>query len=336
MMPASLMGTKLGVIFHDIFPHPILLILLSVTLFYLTYRSVLQGKKLAKEESARNIVATETQTQEKNIPLVCLGCENDILMGQYAPENVKKRIKEIEDEESQLFPRNKIISIISLFIVLILSMIIEGSKGMESIIGIKVCSASYWLSISIFCIFCAIVTIMNAREINSRASEKAELGIKIPLDEVSWNLRKIFQYSAYGFFAGILSAIFGIGGGMILSPVFVQLGMLPEVVSATGGLFVMFTTASSSIILMYQGYWKLWYGILFGIVGVGSSLLSIYLISGIVKKYGRPSIIVFILAGVILISGITISAVGFYQDYEKYGTLNSAQLWSFRNYCSVS
>ena len=60
---------------------------------------------------------------------------------------------------------------------------------------------------------------------------------------------------------------------MILSPVLVQLGMLPEVVSATGGLFVLFTTAASSSVLMYEGYWVVSYGIILGIVSILSSVL---------------------------------------------------------------
>ena len=72
-------------------------------------------------------------------------------------------------------------------------------------------------------------------------------------------------YSMYRLIAGVLSEIFGIGEGMLLSWVLVQLGMLPKVVIATCGLF---TSAVGFAVLWYEGHWIASYAMVLGIISI--------------------------------------------------------------------
>eukprot|EP00826_Nyctotherus_ovalis_P002191 TRINITY_DN10416_c0_g1_i8.p1 TRINITY_DN10416_c0_g1~~TRINITY_DN10416_c0_g1_i8.p1 ORF type:complete len:418 (-),score=83.79 TRINITY_DN10416_c0_g1_i8:136-1389(-) len=332
MLPASLFGTKFGVIVHDMFPRPALFLLLSVTLLYLSYCSYMRGNKLAESELQQRL-----KPVSKAAPMISLERMSD---DEFVPAGrvsvlEKQRIFEIEEQEARPLPPKKAFLILVLFACMMISIIIEGSKGLPSLVGIGLCSTGYWLSFILFIMICVVIVAINAHDINALATEKRLLGIKLTADDVDWTWPKIVQYSAYGVFAGILSAIFGIGGGMILSPVLVQLGMEPEVVSATGGLFVLFTTASSTAILMYEGHWIVSYGLILGTVSILSSVLSIWVVSGLIKKYGRPSIIVYIMAVVIAVSAVVLTSAGFYQDYVEYGTIFSAAAWSFHNFCKA-
>jgi len=324
-LPSSLIGTKLGLLIHDTFPHPVLMIILTLTFVLLSYLSLLKGLKLSQKE--------KVQIKENNDDLQNLLKIEDL---NEQDEIKKQEIKRIEDEEANMFPLKKIFIIFALFVCLMLSILIEGTKVMDSIFGISKCSVFYWLSLSMFCVICLVASIIAANDINSRTNKKIELGfIKVKDDESeNWDATKLIKYTFYGIGAGILSSIFGIGGGMVLSPVFIQLGMPPLVVTSTSGVFVLFTTASSSIILISEGYWEYSLGIMFGIIGLISVILSINFITDVVRRNGRQSIIIYIMAIVIFISGFTISGVGFYKDYKKYGVIFSKEIWSFKNFCN--
>ena len=332
MLPASLLGTKFGVIIHDIFPRSVLFILLSITLLYLAYCSYARGNKLAAAERMKII-----EPEVKATPMLTLERMSDDEFVPTGRASVldKQRALEIEAEEAKPIPPKKIFLILVLFAFMMISVIIEGSKGLPSLVGVELCSGGYWLSFASFIAICAIIVVINARDISFLATEKRLLGIKLTKDDVDWTWQKIMKYSIYGTIAGILSAIFGIGGGMILSPVLLQLEMEPEVVAATGALFVLFTTASSTFILMYEGYLITSYAIALGTVSILSSLLSIWLVTGFIKRHGRSSLVVYIMAIIIGVSAIVLTSVGFYQDYKYYGTIFSSVTWSFHNFCKV-
>lgn len=68
----------------------------------------------------------------------------------------------------------------------------------------------------------------------------------------------------YTFIAGLLGGIVGIGGGIILSPLFLQLGMLPNVVSNTNQYLVLISTISVTSQFLYMGVLNIPYAIYLG------------------------------------------------------------------------
>lgn len=327
MLPASLLGTKLGVIIHDVFPKPVLLIALTVTLSYLSYRTLLQGLSRARKGQAKASFMPLIEKEEKGTELKC-----EVEPGA-ATSARSDRLEEIMREESKIIPTRKTAMIVALFGLLVITMFVEGGKGVASVFGVQLCSGEYWMSIIIFGGACVGLTYLIGKNNIVLAIEKHEIGYKFESDDIIWNWAKIVEYCIYGMLAGILSATFGIGGGMLLAPLFAELGMLPEVVTSTSSLFVLITTGASSVILMSQGYWDVSYGILTVIVSLCASFLSIYLIAGIVKALGKPWIVLYILSAVIFISGIAITSVGFYNSYVEYGTLFAEKEWIFHNFC---
>ena len=44
-------------------------------------------------------------------------------------------------------------------------------------------------------------------------------------------------------FAGFLAGMFGIGGGIVIGPLMLEMGMVPEVAAATSAFMILFTTS---------------------------------------------------------------------------------------------
>jgi len=63
------------------------------------------------------------------------------------------------------------------------------------------------------------------REVNYRKS----INYPYTSGEVSWSTDIIIKYPIYAFFGGVLAGLLGIGGGLIMGPLLLDLGLHPLV-----------------------------------------------------------------------------------------------------------
>ena len=49
-------------------------------------------------------------------------------------------------------------------------------------------------------------------------------------NDIKWNSDIFFYYPIYGFFSGVMAALLGVGGGLILVPLLLELGIHPLVI----------------------------------------------------------------------------------------------------------
>ena len=56
-----------------------------------------------------------------------------------------------------------------------------------------------------------------------------------------------------GFFGGFIAGAFGLGGGVVFSPILLALGMPPRVSSSTGSYLITFSKISSCLIYAIAG-----------------------------------------------------------------------------------
>ena len=73
--------------------------------------------------------------------------------------------------------------------------------------------------------------------------------------------------------SGCLSAMLGIGGGLIISPLLLEIGLHPLIASSTSNFLVLFTSSSTSIQFSLFGMVKQDYGLILLIPG--ESLFSL-------------------------------------------------------------
>jgi uncharacterized membrane protein YfcA len=66
----------------------------------------------------------------------------------------------------------------------------------------------------------------------------------------SKNLKKLL---CLGFFGGFIAGAFGLGGGVVFSPILLSLGMPPRVSSSTGSYLITFSKISSCLIYAIAG-----------------------------------------------------------------------------------
>merc|ERR1719419_2050778 len=87
-----------------------------------------------------------------------------------------------------------------------------------------------------------------------RTSSKALLDY----NEVEWSWLNVARYMIYAFVCGLLAGCLGIGGGLVLSPLLLELGFYPAVASGISGMAVLVTSTSALFAygLAERVYWQ--------------------------------------------------------------------------------
>jgi uncharacterized membrane protein YfcA len=118
--------------------------------------------------------------------------------------------------------------------------------------------------------------------------------------------------------AGFLASFLGIGGGMVLNPLMLELGIHPQVSVATSAFLVLSTSSSSVVQYAVLGRLPWDYGLWFAGMGLLSSILGQALLYWGVRRYKRPSFIVIGVALTIMVSTSGLIGMGVRNMVEDF------------------
>lgn len=107
-------------------------------------------------------------------------------------------------------------------------------------------------------------------------------------------------------FGGWVSGALGLGGGAIFNPVLLSMGIPASVSGSTGMYLVMFSTLGSSFTYILVGQLNLNYGLWISFWCIIGTYAGMKLLDWVMKKYGRQSYIIFLLAFILGLSAILI------------------------------
>eukprot|EP00483_Globobulimina_turgida_P010894 UN10915 len=90
---------------------------------------------------------------------------------------------------------------------------------------------------------------------------------------------------------------------MIVSPLLIELGVIPTVAAATSATAVMITSSSAMLQFLLLGFLQWDYTLFFMVVGICGTFLGQTAVNYAVKEYGRISVVIFAVA---IIMGLAI------------------------------
>ncbi|KAE7997449.1 hypothetical protein FH972_002086 [Carpinus fangiana] len=177
----------------------------------------------------------------------------------------------------------------------------------------KTCSLAYW-ALNLLQIPVAVgvssyeaVSLYKGRRV---IASKGERG-------TNFRVRQLVLYCACGIVAGVVGGLLGLGGGFILGPLFLELGVPPQVSSATA-TFAMTFSASMSVVEYYLlKRFPVPYALFFFGVATIAALVGQHVVTKVIAILGRASLIIFILAGTIFVSTISLGGIGIEHMVEK-------------------
>uniref|UniRef100_A0A803L7Z3 Sulfite exporter TauE/SafE family protein n=2 Tax=Chenopodium quinoa TaxID=63459 RepID=A0A803L7Z3_CHEQI len=146
----------------------------------------------------------------------------------------------------------------------------------------------------------------------------------------NFKVHQILLYSMCGVIAGMVGGLLGLGGGFIMGPLFLELGIPPQVASATSTFSMIFSSSMSVIQYYILKRFPVPYATYFVLVATLAAFVGQHVVTKAVKVLGRASIIIFILASTILISAVTLGGVGVANIISK---LQNHEYMGFENFC---
>lgn len=244
----------------------------------------------------------------------------------------RKALLAIEFEKDKiLIPFNKILFCLISYFVLLMVTLLKGSDHFNSLVGIRVCSPLYWAISFSYLPICIVITFIVGRIVYEEYNYRREIGYPFHSSDIRWTKDLIIKYPLYALSAGVLSGLLGIGGGLILGPLFLELGIHPLVSSATSNFLVVFICSSTTLQYIILGMMNFNYGIVCVILSTLGSYVGTYLIQKYIEKTKRNSIIVFILAAVLFISTVFIPSHTFVEMMKKIN--DGVNVWQFHSPC---
>lgn len=106
----------------------------------------------------------------------------------------------------------------------------------------------YWLIYLAYLPFALLITYYVSNKILKEYTYRKAIGFEYSDQDIKWDSNNIrSKFPLYGFFSGVLAGLLGIGGGLILGPLLLELGLHPVVSTATTNFLVLFTSSSTSI-----------------------------------------------------------------------------------------
>ncbi|KAI8020426.1 Sulfite exporter TauE/SafE family protein 3 [Camellia lanceoleosa] len=149
----------------------------------------------------------------------------------------------------------------------------------------------------------------------------------------NWKAHMLFLYSCVGIIAGMVGGLLGLGGGFILGPLFLELGIPPQVASATSTFAMVFSSSMSVVQYYLLKRFPVPYAAYFVLVATISAFVGQHVVRRVIAILGRASIIIFILALTIFVSAISLGGVGIANMIEK---LENHEYMGFENLCNHS
>lgn len=301
--PVLVVGISIGVAFNVIFAEWMITILLIILFIVTSTKAFLKGVETWKKETIqKKEAAAQRLASEDNGDYKVLAAIPDKKEAVGVIENVHWRLVGV------------------LFIVWLAILALEIGKK-----SVPTCSIIYWLC-NLLQIpvalgasgYEAVMLYTGKREIASRGGRP-------------WKVHQLILCMFTGMCAGMVGGLLGLGGGFILGPLFLELGIPPEVSSATATFAMMFSSSMSVVEYYLLKRFPVPYALFFVGVATFAALVGQYLVRRLIKVLGRASLIIFILASTIFVSAISLGGVGISNMIYK---IQHNEYMGFDNLCS--
>lgn len=112
------------------------------------------------------------------------------------------------------------------------------------------------------------------------------------------------------FIAGVLAGSLGIGGGLVINPILLKEGLAPSVAAGVSSVIVLFTSLSTTTQYIIVGAFDLWFAFYIIIASGIGAIIGNSVLKKLLRKYNKPSILVWILASLLIASGIVLPIIG--------------------------
>ncbi|KAG3175618.1 hypothetical protein C6341_g9392 [Phytophthora cactorum] len=270
---------------------------------------ILAGKVSSEEERKSSSNTTEASTEEETSSDEN---ESESLMSWGLQD--KRPVKFLSVEEIAKARRTVPIADMGVLLLtwvgLVLFSMAKGGHGTPSVIGLSCGSIGYWLLVIVSFPFFMSVTIYFGMKISRFHTMLQASDYTYAKGDMIWTKHAVIKYPALCTAAGVAAGLLGIGGGMVKGPLLIEMGLLPQVSSATSSSMILFTSSATTIQFIILGTLSVDHALWHGAVGFVAGLIGQLGMSYLIKKYRKSALVIFLVAVFIGVSGLVMGVLG--------------------------
>ncbi|XP_066390132.1 sulfite exporter TauE/SafE family protein 3-like [Miscanthus floridulus] len=314
IQPMLMLGISIGVIFNVIFPDWLVTVLLIILFLGTSTKAFLKGIETWKKETIIQREAAKRLEQS--------AAEE----AEYAPlptgPGAAANQKTLSSDEAPSLIKNihwKEVGLLSF--VWVAFLVLQVTKNYTA-----TCSPWYWVLNLLQVPVSVGVTLYEGfglmsgkRVLSSKGSEQTTM-----------KFHQVVVYGLFGIAAGLVGGLLGLGGGFIMGPLFLELGIPPQVSSATATFAMMFSSSMSVVEYYLLNRFPVPYAVYFTFVAFVAALIGQHAVRKLINWLGRASLIIFILAFMIFVSAISLGGVGVSNMVHK---IARHEYMGFENLC---
>lgn len=189
---------------------------------------------------------------------------------------------------------------------------------MESIFGVPNCGVVYWI-VSVLAIFLLSgFSLMMLGRLTEESKEKLYCGYDFAEGDIIWTKTKGIKLALVTLLAGVIAGLIGIGGGMVVGPMLLELGFIPQVSSALTATNVLMSSSTVTVLVLLGGAVPVDEAIFFAFVCFVGAYFGKTFLGKVVRRIGKTSLIILILGGVIFLAIIAVVGQGI-MDFTTNG-----------------
>jgi uncharacterized membrane protein YfcA len=220
-------------------------------------------------------------------------------------------LEKIQEEERKT-PMDKVATLTAVFIVVLAVNLLKGGGAFQSPIGIKCGSFSFWAATGFILLWIVFVSWRVRDYLIKRWRLKERLGYRYVEGDVAWDPVATIRYPAICAFAGFFAGLFGIGGGIVKGPLMLEMGVHPQVASATSATMILYTSFTATTSFIAFGLLTADYAIVLFLIGIAATAVGQIGVNYMVERYKRQSLIILSIGAVVALSAALMGGQGLY------------------------
>ncbi|KAJ6838197.1 uncharacterized protein M6B38_319960 [Iris pallida] len=310
--PMLMLGISIGVAFNVVFADWMVTVLLIVLFLGTSSKAFLKGVETWKKE---------TITKKEAARLLENNGSEDVDYKALPAGPSNGTVKGTGDQEVSVIENVCWKELGLLVFVWMAFLAIQITKNYTS-----TCSKWYWIlnflqvPVSVGVTLYEAIGLYTGRRV---IASKGEAG-------TDWTVARLCLYSLCGVIAGVVGGLLGLGGGFILGPLFLELGIPPQVSSATATFAMTFSSSMSVVEYYLLKRFPVPYALYFVAVATVAALIGQHAVRKLIDILGRASLIIFILAFTIFVSAVSLGGVGVSNMIQK---IQNHEYMGFENLC---
>ncbi|XP_061339325.1 sulfite exporter TauE/SafE family protein 3-like isoform X2 [Gastrolobium bilobum] len=314
IQPMLMLGISIGVAFNVVFPDWMVTILLIVLFFGTSTKAFFKGVETWKKETIMKKAAARRQESTGS------GAEIEYKPLPSGPNGGTE--KATKEHEVTILENVYWKEFGLLAFVWISFLAVQIAKEYYT----TTCSTAYWV-LNLLQIPVAVgVTSYEAAALFSGRRVIASTGNQ----GKDFTVLQLVIYCIFGLLAGVVGGLLGLGGGFVMGPLFLELGVPPQVSSATATFAMAFSSSMSVIEYYLLKRFPVPYAVYFTLVATIAALVGQHIVRKLIILFGRASLIIFILASTIFVSAISLGGVGISNMVHK---IQNHEYMGFENIC---